>query len=168
MDESFKNDEGVAKARRRLLLKTIGIPESTAECIIIPPNEDLNGFSRKWYLEEFWEPYISKIDFLEIVENASKLASFAYSEKRDNDNKQLSPRLKLIFWTWDLFIVLFCLMSYYAAIDGSNYLRIISLVLLGIASIVFSTVVLKYIFEKNSRISNSSLLSESKSWSLLW
>ena len=39
-------------------------------------------------------------------------------------------------------------MSYYAAVGGSDYLRILSLILLGIASAVFSIVVLKNIFEK--------------------
>ena len=99
MEDEIEKDEGVAKARRRLLLKTVGIPESSAECVIIPPNEDLNGFARNWYNEEFWDKYISKNDFIEIVDNASKLASFAYSQKRDNDNKQLSSRLKMIFYS---------------------------------------------------------------------
>jgi hypothetical protein len=41
------------RVQRQLMLKTIGIPQTTECSIIIPPNEDMNGFCRKSYHEKF-------------------------------------------------------------------------------------------------------------------
>lgn len=95
---SQSNFTGRERARRKLFLKTAGIPESEPWCIRIPPNDDMNGFSRLSYHENYCRGYISKIEFDEIIDNVCKLASLAYSKKRQNDNKQLSPKVILIFW----------------------------------------------------------------------
>lgn len=92
----FKRPEEAKK--RQLLLKTVGIPKTTPYSIIIPPNEDMNGFCRKSYHPKYCRDYISKIEFDEIIDNICKLAGLAYSKKRDNDNKQLSPKVFMVFW----------------------------------------------------------------------
>ena len=83
---------------RELLLKTDGIPETTQNRIIIPPNQSLTSFSRVSYHEEYWKDFISKNEFDEIIDNACKLASLAYSQKRENDDRKLPSRVMLSFW----------------------------------------------------------------------
>ena len=73
------------RVQRKLLLKTIGIPKTTEASIIIPPNEDLNGFCRKSYHIIRILNYISLFEFNEIIDNVCKLASLAYSKKRNNN-----------------------------------------------------------------------------------
>ena len=51
------------RAQRELLVKTVGIPETTPYSIIIPPNEDMNGFFRKAYHEEYCKKISASIEF---------------------------------------------------------------------------------------------------------
>lgn len=146
--KSNNNQEYKEKAKRNLLLKTVGIPESKPWSIIIPPNEDLSGFSRVAYHEEFCKDYISKNEFDEIIDNVCKLASLAYSEKRVNDNKQLSPNVIFTFYGGELSVLIIAILSYYAAVYESSFLRIFSLVLLGLVTIVLSVMTLTIIFSK--------------------
>lgn len=136
------------KKQRKLLLKTVGIPETKPYSIIIPPNEETNGFGRISYHHEYCNDFISKIEFDEVIDNVCKLASAAYSVKRENDNKQLSPKVIFVFYICLLFNLLFCIMSYFAAIEGSSFLRIFSLILLAISTAVFSFITLSIIFQK--------------------
>ena len=57
------------RSRRTLLLKTVGIPESKPYSIIIPPNEDMNGFCRKSYHHEYCKDYIAEGEFNEVIDN---------------------------------------------------------------------------------------------------
>jgi len=62
-------NEDAAKSHRKLLLKIVGIPESKPYSIIIPPNDDLNGFYRRAYHEENCKDYITKSEFDEVIDN---------------------------------------------------------------------------------------------------
>ena len=57
MNESKGSVSEGEKSQRELLVKTVGIPETTSYSIIIPPNEDMNGFFRKAYHEEYCKLY---------------------------------------------------------------------------------------------------------------
>lgn len=90
--------------------------------------------------------YISQYEFNEIIDNVCKLASLAYSQKRNNDNKQLSPKVVMVFWVCTVFVLCFCLTSYYAAIEESTILRLISIGMLATSTIIFSIITLSVIF----------------------
>jgi hypothetical protein len=90
--------------------------------------------------------YISQYEFNEIIDNVCKLASLAYSKKRNNDNKQLSPKVVMVFWICTIFVLCFCLTSYYAAIEESTILRLISIGMLATSTIIFSIITLSVIF----------------------
>ena len=133
---------------RELLLKTDGIPETTQNRIIIPPNQSLTSFSRVSYHEEYWKDFISKNEFDEIIDNACKLASLAYSQKRENDDRKLPSRVMLSFWIAWIMIIAFWIMSYYAALDKSDLLRVFSLVILIWTSAIFPIMILRIVFAK--------------------
>lgn len=90
--------EAESKEPRKMMLKTEGIPMSTPNTLIIPPNSHLNSFSRKAYVSNFCKDFISKTEFDEIIDSLCKIASIAYTKKRENDNKQLSPKVISVFW----------------------------------------------------------------------
>lgn len=98
MSKELNEEVKAYQTKRALLLKTVGIPKTQPWSIIIPPNEVLNGFCRKSYHPEYCEEYISKHEFDEVIDNICKLASLAYSQKRNNDNKQLSATVTGTFW----------------------------------------------------------------------
>ena len=69
-------------------------------------------------------------------------------KNRENDDKKLPPKVITAFWIAEILIILFCVMSYFAANDNSMYLRIISLIILSVTSIIFSIIILRIIFER--------------------
>jgi hypothetical protein len=105
-------------------------------------------FAENHIMRSFANNYISLFEFNEIIDNVCKLASLAYSKKRNNDNKQLSPKVVMVFWVCTCFVLCFCLTSYYAAIEESEILRIISIFMLATSTLIFSIITLSVIFAK--------------------
>ncbi|CAI2367681.1 unnamed protein product [Moneuplotes crassus] len=150
------------KSARQPFVKTDGIPETTNYSIVIPPNRDTNGFFRKAYHHEYCRDYISEIEFNEIIDNVCKLASLAYSKKRQNDNRSLSPKVVFIFWICTISVICFCFLSYYAAIDKSNIMRILSIATMCVSTAVFLLVTLSIIFAKIPEFPTLSVLVKQK------
>ena len=129
-------------------MKTMDIPKSTHDCIIIPCNKYGLGFKRNCYSEEFLSNIIEQEEFDKVIDHLTKFAQIAYSEKRKNDNKQLSNKVFLICLFCLFLVFIFFITSYLAAIEQRSWLRIISVVVLIIAIAIISIVAVSIIFAK--------------------
>ena len=52
----------------------------------------------------------------------------------------------MAFWIAEIFILVFCLTSYYSATRDSSWMRVVSFITLSITSVLFSMVILRIIF----------------------
>ena len=63
-------------------MKHLKFPSNNANLVVIPSNEKGTGFLRTCYDEDILEHIISKDDFQDIVDQASKVVAKVYSKKR--------------------------------------------------------------------------------------
>lgn len=146
MDDQEYERKGLSS--RASFMDKLDIPKSSPECIIIPSNKTGLGFLRKQYIPEYLSAYISEEEFNKVVEQITRLAQIAYSDKRSIDNKQLSPKIFIITFFCLLMIFAFFLTSYLAAVYNDASLRIISVVLLVVAISIETLVTIAIIFAK--------------------
>lgn len=144
-DNSFER-KGLSS--RASFMDKLEIPKSSQECIIIPSNKTGLGFLRKQYKYDYLHKYISEEDFNKVVEQITRLAQIAYSEKRSIDNKQLSPRVFYTTFFCLALVLAFFFTSYWAALQNSASLRIISVLLLVLAILIESMVTFAVIFAR--------------------
>lgn len=144
-DNSFER-KGLSS--RASFMDKLEIPKSSPECIIIPSNKTGLGFLRKQYKHDYLHKYISEEDFNKVVEQITRLAQIAYSEKRSIDNKQLSPRVFYTTFFCLAMVMAFFFTSYWAALQNSATLRIISVLLLVFAILIESMVTFAVIFAR--------------------
>ena len=100
-------------------MRSMRMPETNADHVIVPSNEKGTGFLRNCYSETVLKNAMSKEEFLSWVDGATKVISLVYSKKRLADTEGISKfkvrLLKLALIAAFLFLILI-----YLAISRDN------------------------------------------------
>jgi len=99
------------------LILHIKYPETNRTKIIIPTNQDGNGFKKTCYSDEYMNMFISKEEFNEVIVKADLVVQRAYSLQRKYDNKTISSRIMLIY-AMAFLVLIAALITFYQGAFG--------------------------------------------------
>ena len=95
-------------------MKHLKFPSNNANLVVIPSNEKGTGFLRTCYDQDILEHMISKEDFQDIVDQASKVVAKVYSKKRLADTAEIDGYKTLLSIIAFLLGMAFMVMIYVA------------------------------------------------------
>lgn len=71
-------------------------PENNQNLVCIPSNEKGTGFMRTCYVPEILDGIISSKEFMEMIDEASKIVASCYTRKRLSDAAGINKRKSLL------------------------------------------------------------------------
>ena len=95
------------------IMENIEYPPDNRGLVVTKSNFKGTGFLRTCYNERYLKDYISKKEFLKVIDRASKLMALEYSRKRKSDSKSTPLWIKLALAFSGLLLLAFAFMAYY-------------------------------------------------------
>ena len=129
------------------------VPQSSAESVIIPSNIKGTGFFRNTFGEnrEHIGGIMSREEYDEVVNKASKMTAHMYSQNRIKDVEGVGQKVIYLLGLCSFFLLLYVFLVYYGVRDDDERLIIAGFTMLGISFIVATVLSFMNFFARPDR-----------------